>query len=390
MENSQSLITDPYALMAVMMLIPVFFLYLEQWTRWKLFEYLPPIIWIFVLPIILSNIGFVPTESTTYDTFKAFAVPMFIILMLLDVDIRATMKVAIRSMGVLVLGALGVVVGGMIGFFLLKGNLGPEDWRGFGALAGSWIGGTGNLAAVAEAVDTPPAMVGVVVIADTFIFMIYFPLLFACKKWSKPFAKFARVREEDTRRFEEAIGQLKEKSNDVQFRDVLTLFGIGFLLIWLIGLLAERLPIIQGVFEAKTWQILILTTVALVLSSTRLRTIPGTNALSMALVYTYLSMIGAQADLYEASSAPYFMLAGLVCIILHLVFCILAARLFRVDVHLTAIASIATIGGAASAPVVASYHRKALVPVAIILALAGYALGNYLGILAAYGCKWMM
>lgn len=390
MDNSQVLITHPYALLAVMMLIPVFFLYLEQWTRWKLWDYLPPIIWIFVVPIILSNVGIIPVESTTYDTFKAFAVPMFIILMLLDVDIRATMKVALRSMGVLVLGAFGVVVGGMAGFFMLKGGLGPEDWRGFGALAGSWIGGTGNLAAVAEAVDTPPAMVGVVVIADTFIFMIYFPLLFACKKWAAPFAKFARVREEDSRKFEAMVSQLKEKSKDVQFRDALTLFGVGFLLIWIIGHLSAVLPVKQGIFEAKTWQILILTTVALALSSTRLRTIPGTNALSMALVYTYLSMIGAQADLYEAASAPYFMIAGLICIVLHLVFVLLGARLFRVDVHLAAIASIAAIGGAASAPVVASYHRKELVPVAIILALGGYALGNYLGILAAYGCKWMM
>jgi uncharacterized membrane protein len=390
MDNSEALINHPYALLAVMMLIPVLFLYLEQWTRWKMWEYFPPIIWIFVVPIILSNIGIVPTESTTYSTFKAFAVPMFIILMLLDVDIKATMRVAMRSMGVLILGAFGVVAGGMIGFFLLKGGLGPEDWRGFGALAGSWIGGTGNLAAVAEAVDTPPAMVGVVVIADTFIFMIYFPLLFACKKWAKPFARWARVREEDNRRFEVAISQLKEKSNDMHFRDALTLFGIGFLLIWLIGMLADQLPVKKGIFEAKTWQILILTTVALVLSSTKLRTIPGTNAMSMALVYTYLSMIGAQADLYEAASAPYFMIAGVICIFLHLVFVVLGARLFRIDVHLAAIASIAAIGGAASAPVVASYHRRELVPVAIILALGGYAVGNYLGILAAYGCKWMM
>ena len=390
MDNSQVLITHPYALLAVMMLIPVFFLYLEQWTGWKMWDYFPPIIWIFIVPIILSNVKIIPIESNTYDTFKAFAVPMFIILMLLDVDIRATMKIAVRSMGVLALGAIGVVIGGMVGFFLLKGNLGAEDWRGFGALVGSWIGGTGNLAAVAEAVDTSPAMVGGGVIADTFIFMLYFPLLFACKKWAKPFAKFARVREEDSRRFEIMVSQLKEKSKDMHFRDALTLFGIGFFLIWLIGSLSEYLPVKQGIFEAKTWQILILTTVALILSSTKLRTIPGTNALSMALVYTYLSMIGAQADLYEAASAPYFMLAGVICIFLHLVFVLLGARLFRVDVHLAAIASIAAIGGAASAPVVASYHRKELVPVAIILALGGYALGNYLGILAAYGCKWMM
>jgi len=390
MENPQVLITDSYALLAVLMLVPVFFLSLEHWTRWKIFDYLPPIIWIFMFPIFLSSLRVIPTSAPVYGAFKSWAVPMFIILMLLDVDLRATMKVAIRSVGVLVLGAIGVVIGGVVAFFFLKGNLEPDAWRGFGALAGSWIGGTGNLAAVAEAVDTPPTMMGLIVIADTFIFILYFPLLFAAKKWAEPFARFTRVNPEDAKKLDEAIDGLEEKSSSMHFKDVLTLFGVGFLLIWLVNTLSGYLPVIKGVFEAKTWSILILTTVALILASTPLRKVPGTRPLSMALVYVYLSMIGAQADLREAASAPYFMIAGLACIILHLVFVLLAARLFRVDVHLAAVASVAAIGGAASAPVVASYHRKQLVPVSIILALVGYALGNYLGIAAAYACRWVM
>lgn len=389
MEDPRILITQPYALLAVMMLIPVLFINLERWTKWKMWEYLPPVIWIFVFPIMLSSFRVVPTESDTYDNFKAFAVPMFIIFMLLDVDIKATMKVAFRSVGVLVLGSIGVVVGGMLSFFLMKSHLEPDAWRGFGALAGSWIGGTGNLAAVAEAVDTPPTMMGLIVIADTFIFIIYFPVLFISKRYAKQFAKFTRVKEEDARKLDEAVGQLKEKSNDMEFRDALTLFGVGFFLIWIIGILSQSLPTLGNVFSAKTWQILILTTVALILSSTKLRLVPGTKPMSMALVYTYLSMIGAQADIRDAATAPYFLLAGLVCIVLHLVFCVIAARIFRVDVHLTAIASVAAIGGAASAPVVAAYHRKELVPVSILLSMIGYALGNYLGIAAAYGCRWM-
>lgn len=390
MENPQTLITNPYALLGVLMLVPVLFLSLERWTRWKVFEYLPPVVWIFLFPILLSSLRIIPTSAPVYSAFKAWAVPMFIILMLLDVDLRTTMKVALRSMGVLVIGAFGVVIGGIVAFFFLKGYLDSEAWRGFGALAGSWIGGTGNLAAVAEAVDTPPTMMGVVVIADTFIFILYFPLLFAAKKWAEPFARFTRVREEEARQLDEAVNQLKEKTNEVHFWDVLTLFGVGFILIWIVGGLSEQLPIKKGVFEAKTWSILILTTVALILASTPLRKVPGTRSMSMALVYVYLSMIGAQADIREAASAPFFLIAGVVCIVLHLVLVVIAARLFRVDVHLAAIASVAAIGGAASAPVVASYHRKQLVPVAIILALAGYALGNYLGLLAAYGCRWVM
>lgn len=384
------LIIHPYALLAVMMLIPVLFFGLERWTGWRGFDYLPPVIWIFVFPIVLSGLRVIPTESPTYDNFKAFAVPMFIVLMLLDVDLRATMKVALRSMGVLVVGSFGVVIGGMASFFILKGQLEPDAWRGFGALAGSWIGGTGNLAAVAEAVDTPPTMMGLVVIADTFIFILYFPVLFACKRWAARFARFTGVTQEEAERLDRAVGELKTKTSKVHYKDILALFGMGFALIWGVQWFSQYLPTLEGVFSEKTWQILILTTLALVLASTPLRNIPGTGALSMALVYTYLSMIGAQADIRQAASAPYFLLAGLVCIVLHALFVVLAAKLLRTDVHLTAIASVAAIGGAASAPVVAAYHKKELVPVSIILALGGYALGNYLGLLAAYGCRWML
>jgi len=390
MENAGTLITHPYALLAVLMLVPVLFLNLEKWTKWKVFEILPPIVWIFLFPVILSGFKVIPTSSPTYTTFKAFGVPMFIILMLLDVDIRASLKVAFRSIGVLVMGAFGVVIGGVFSFWLLKGQLADEAWRAFGALAGSWIGGTGNLAAVAEMVETPPSMLGMVVIADIFIFLLYFPLLFMSKRWSKGFAKFSGVREDEAQELEQAIGNLEEKTDRVHFRDVLTLFGFGFLLIWAIRSFAGILPEVGEILTAKTWEFLILTTVALVLASTPLRKTPGTKALSMALVYVYMSMMGAQADISQAATAPFFLIAGVITIAIHLVFVVLGARLFRVDVHLTAIASVASVGGAASSPIVAEYHRKELVPVAILLALFGYALGNYLGYIAAVLCRLVM
>jgi len=390
MEQASTLISHPYALLAVIMLVPVFFLNLERWTRWKLFEYFPPIIWIFLLPIALSGLRIIPTSSSTYTNFKSFAVPLFIIFMLLDVDLRATMRVALRSLGVLVCGAIGVVIGGVLSFWILKSQLDAEAWRAFGALAGSWIGGTGNLAVVAEMVDTPPSMLGLVVIADTFVFILYFPILFSCKRLAKPFAAFTRVRAEDAARMEAAINGLEESGDNVHYRDLLTLFGVGFLVVWGIRSLSNVLPEVEDILTAKTWEYLILSTVALGMAATPLRKVPGTKAASMALVYVYMSMTGAMADIHQAAEAPYFLVAGVITIVIHMALCVLAARIFRVDVHLTAIASVACIGGAASAPVVAAHHRKELVPVAILLALFGYALGNYLGWFAAVLCRWVL
>ena len=98
---------------------------------------------------------------------------------------------------------------------------------------------------------------------------------------------------------------------------------------------------------------------------------------------------GSQKVVLAGQAIP-FLICAYLWIAFHGAFILLGARLFRVDVHMTAIASVACIGGAASAPVVAAYHRKELVPVAIVLALVGYALGNYLGLLAAYGCRLML
>jgi uncharacterized membrane protein len=92
-----------------------------------------------------------------------------------------------------------------------------------------------------------------------------------------------------------------------------------------------------------------------------------------------MTMIGASADLSQLGGAQWFLVAGFVCIAIHFVIVTLAARLFRVDVSMAAVASVAAVGGAASAPVAAGYHREELVPISIMLALVGYALGNYLG-----------
>ena len=97
--NSEAIFNDLVGVMAVITMIPVFFLWLERKTRWKVFDYLPAIIWIFLTPILLSNLGIIPKASPIYSIFKSFAVPLFIVLMLLDINIRESLRVAWRGAG---------------------------------------------------------------------------------------------------------------------------------------------------------------------------------------------------------------------------------------------------------------------------------------------------
>ena len=383
------LFTDTAGVLAVITMIPVFFVWLERRTRWKIFQVLPAIIWIFLTPIFLSYAGVIPRESPVYTHFKALAVPMFIVLMLLDINIRQAVRVAWRGAGVLVLGALGIVVGAVLAFALFRSGLPADTWSGFGALAGSWIGGTGNLAAVAASLETPGEMVGMVVLVDNLVYLLYFPLILTCKKWAIPFNRFSRVSAEQMERIAQSVQSVERKSHEVHFRDVLTLLGWGFAAILVAQLLASVFPELPPVMTAKTWEILLVTTIGIGLSATPLKKIPGSEPLSMTFVYIYMTMIGAQADLRSIGGAQWFLVAGAFCIVIHFAFVILGARWFRVDISLAAVASVASVGGAASAPVAAGFHREDLVPVSIMLALLGYGLGNYLGVATAYLCHML-
>jgi uncharacterized membrane protein len=388
-EATQALFTDTVGVMAVILMIPVFFLWLERRTRWRIFNVLPAIIWIFLTPILLSNIGLIPRSSPVYTHFKAFAVPMFIVLMLLDINIRQAFKVAWRGAAVLTLGAVGIALGAAVAFALFREGLPPDTWRGFGALAGSWIGGTGNLAAVAESLQTPGEMVGMVVLVDNLVYLIYFPIILTCKRWAPAFNRFTRVSEEQMQAIADSVNAVERKTHEVHFRDILVLLGFGFVAILAAQGLAGLLPELQPVFTRSTWAILLVTTFGIVMSATPLKDVPGTEPVSMTFVYIYMTMIGAQADLSQIGGAQWFIVAGGFCLVIHFAFIVLGARLFRVDVSMAAVASVAAVGGAASAPVAAGYHREDLVPVSIMLALLGYGLGNYLGVGTAYLCHWL-
>jgi len=383
---AEPVFTDLIGVMTIITMIPVFFLWLEKKTKWKVFDILPAIIWIFLTPIFLSNVNLIPRSTPIYSTFRSFAIPMVIVLMLLDIDIKETLKVAWRGAGVMVLGAFGIVVGAVVSFWMFRSGLPPDTWRGYGALAGSWIGGTGNLAAVAESVNTPAEMVGIVVLVDNFVYVIYFPIILSCKRWAKRFNRFTRVSRAQLDHFSEATATVEKKSQEVHFKDILTLVGWSFTAVLIANTLARLFPVVEPVLTEQTWSILLVTTIGIVMSATTLGKIPGTMPLGMALIYIYMTMIGAQADFTRIGGAQWFLVAGFVCILIHFVFVILGARLFRIDVSMAAVSSVAAVGGAASAPVAAAYHREELVPISIMLSLLGYALGNYLGVATAYLC----
>jgi uncharacterized membrane protein len=391
------LISSHPGILAILAGIASFFFWLERKTRWKLFHFFPPLLFIYILPVLLSNSGVIPTRSPVYDFMGANLLPFFLTVMLLEVNLLATVRVMGKGLFVMLLGTLGVVIGAPLAFACVNAGLDPGAWKAFGALAGSWIGGTGNMLAVAQMVelDDHSLQYGYAVIADNAVYLIWLPIMLSSKNFAGVFHRFTRVPAERLEELEAAARKLTSDKGVPELRHFLYLAFLGFVVTWIASSAAGLIPSLplgseQPLVTASTYRILIVTLLGISLSFTPASRIPGSHALAMALVYLFVARMGAKADLSDVSGSVFwFLTGGYLWIFIHGAFLVGAARLFRVDVHTAAIASAANIGGAASAPIVAAYHRPTLVPVAILMAMIGYAIGNPAAFGAALLCRWV-
>ncbi len=385
---SEALISGSAGILFVLAGNAAFWFYLERLTGWRIFNFFPPLIFIYIMPAVFSNSGIIPGTSTVYDWMGANLLPVFLALLLLDVDVRSTIRVMGRGVFVMLVGTLGVIIGAPIGYAIFKGWLGPEAWKGYGALAGSWIGGTGNMAAVSEGLGTSGTYFGLAVIADNVVYLVWLPILLQSKNLAGLFHRFTGVSKERLDRMKTAADDLIVDKGKPAMRHILYLITIGLGVAFFSDALSKLIPEIPPILTTGTYKILLVTTIGLMLSFTPLRKIPGSHELAMALVYLFVARMGAKAVVSGlAGQAIPFVAGAYVWIFIHGIFILLAARIFRVDIHTAAIASAANIGGAASAPIVAAFHDERLVPVSVLMALIGYAVGNYGAFAAAWLCS---
>jgi len=395
---TSTLITSPVGVMATLVAVVSFWFWLEKKTSWKIFNYLPPLIFIYATPVLLSNTGLIPYQSAAYDFLRMYGLPVFICLMLLNVDVLGAIRIMGKGVFVMLLGSVGVVLGGVIAYtlgqsittpqgFPLQFPLPVDSWKAFGTLSGSWIGGTGNMTATHAALEGTGEHMTMAAAADQMVYLIWLPLLLGSKAFATRFNRWMRVPAGRIEMMDHAAAQLQQTNEAPSMISLLYLALIALGFTWISLAMSEMLPavVIGGatVIGASTWVILLITTLALLASATPARNLPSAHPIAMAIIYVYVARIGATMDLSSASfeTMGAFVLMAYVWITIHGIFILFGAWLFRVDVHTVAIASAANIGGAASAPVVAAHHRQSLVPASILMAMIGYALGNYLAIL---------
>lgn len=386
MPESTALLTDPMAVFAYLAGVLALVFFLSGLPRLQnVFKVLPPVIFAYFIPTLSTTFGITPSSSPVYDWMRSYLLLIALLLLMITIDLRAILKLGWVALVMMLTGTVGIVIGGPIALLVFGSFLPPDAWTGFAALSGSWIGGTANMVAVAESVGTPDSAFGPIIVVDTVVGYGWMGVLLFLSAYQARFDRWNRADMSALEAMDRRLQEMDTRRHPLDTRMAAVIIGIGF--VGAVGSIAigNLLPALGAVISKTTWAVLLVVTIGLLLSFTPLRQLEewGASRLGYAALYLLLTGIGAQADLRAVLDAPVYLAAGVLWLSIHIALMFGVARLVRAPLFFVATGSMANVGGAASAPVVAGVYHPAMAPVGLLLGVAGYILGTYGGLLCA-------
>jgi len=367
------------------------------------YKLIPALLMCYLLPALLSTFNIIsPKVSGLWPIAKNYFLPASLILMTLSTDLKGIFKLGSKALIMFFTATVGIIIGGPIAI-LITATFSPETvggadfdavWRGLATLAGSWIGGGANQTAMLELykfnVDKYGAMLAVdVVVANIWMAFILYGAGKSDKidKWLKADSSSIETLKTNMANYTASV-EKKASLNDLIKIFAIAFGGVG--LSHLLGKLFSNMAINSGMANSVLashffWVVVLSTAIGLSLSFTKMRKLEGAGASKMGSVFIYIlvAIIGMKIDLSELIHYWDFIIIGLIWMAIHVALLFLVAKLIKAPFFFLAVGSKANVGGAASAPIVASAFHPSLAPVGVLLAVLGYALGTYGAILCA-------
>ena len=366
------MISSPLFYLLSLVFIATFFTLLEKKTKLKFLDYLPPVVLIYALSMILAGNGvFEVNESINgaYTLAKTNLLPAMLFLMLLKIDFSHFLKLGKNLILAYVLTVLSLAVGFISVSILFHFNHAMAV--AFGALVGSWFGGTANMIAVGSALGVTQEAYGYILVVDSvnYTFWVMF-LLFLV-----PFAPI----------FDKFVGASKREIGTLNMRDQPNKGGKKYLLLSLIAftasLLTQEIAYHVEFINATTLSVVLASSFGVLGSFTKLRSLNGSSEVASFMLYILIALIGSKAVFESFSAVGIYVFAGFMVLVIHAIFMVVSAKIFKLDLFSITVASLANIGGVASAPILAAAYNKSLVSVGVLMAVMGYLIGTFGGIL---------
>lgn len=329
----------------------------------------------------LSTLGlWSKTEAINgaYSAFKSNLLPAMIFLMLLQSDIRTVFKLGKKILLTFFLATLSIALGFIVMFFFLHGYFEAEAWKAFGALSGSWMGGTGNMVAIQSALALPDSKMGYVLLIDSIDYAIWVMILLALVPFAKRFNNWTKADGTVLEQLSSKLAHTKTKK-EINFPALFMLLGLALMVSVLTQEIASLLPTTDFLTKT-TWVVMLATLLGVLFGMTTLSKELSAMPLANIMLYLIVALIASRANFNELTEAPLYIVAGFIILGIHALIMLLFAKLFRLDLFSLGVASLANIGGVASAPILAGAYHKALIPIGVLMAMMGYIIGTFFGL----------
>lgn len=388
----------------------VFYTSSKEEGLWKKFySVVPALLMCYLIPAIFNSLGIIEDEtSQLYFVASRYLLPASLVLMTLSIDLKAIFNLGPKALIMFFTGTIGIIIGGPIAILLISmvspetvGGVGPDAvWRGLSTLAGSWIGGGANQAAMLEIYEYNPDLYGGMVLVDIVVANLWMAIILLGIGRNEKIDKWLNA--DDS-----AITALKNKvasyaasvTRTPSLPDFMIMLGIAFGAVGIAhwgadGISAYLVANYEVFSDNKSslasfassffWMISIATAIGIILSFTKLKSYEGAGASKIGSIFIYIlvATIGMKMDLTMVFDNPGLIAIGLVWMTIHAALLIIIAKLIKAPYFFLAVGSQANVGGAASAPVVAAAFHPSLATVGVLLAVFGYVVGTYGAILS--------
>jgi uncharacterized membrane protein len=398
MEMNQPYLTNDAVILGLLMLMLgfVFWTAESQQPFWKSFyKWVPALFICYFLPSVLRATGLVdPAQSKLPSMASGYLLPASLVLLTLSVDLKEVVKLGPKALIMFLTGTVGIAIGGPVTIIIFKmiypDMVDADLWRGMATLAGSWIGGAANQAAMKEVFGVGDALFSKMVAVDIMAANVWLGVLIAGVGMRRAINAFLRADSS-------SIEALKDKMDEYQRRnskiptlgDTMKILMIAFGCTGLAHFLSDLIvPFLVANYPGLAkyslhssffWLVVLATTFGVALSFTKMRKLEGAGASRIGRVFIYMlvATIGLKMDILAIFSSPGLFFIGITWLSIHVILMILIAYLIKAPYFFVAVGSTANVGGAASAPAIASEFHPSLAPVGVLLAVLGYVLGTY-------------
>ncbi|MDM1049561.1 DUF819 domain-containing protein [Sphingobacterium hotanense] len=369
------------------------------------YNIIPPLLLCYFLPGLLNSFGVIDGENSPLTSIGSrYFLPACLILFIVNLDLKEMWALRKRAGLMFITGTVGILLGGPLAVYLTSlvapevvGGAGPDEvWRGLGALAGSWIGGSANQVALKEILKPSPNLFSSIIAVDVFVAYIWMAfLLYGASKADK-FNAFFKADASDVEHLKEKMdAKAKANSRIPETKDLMLMIAIAFGGTGLATFLAEPLAAFMKTnyphletFSLTSdffWIVFFATIIGIAMSFTPAKKLEfaGASKVGTVLLYALITTIGMQMNILAILDNPGLFIVGILWMAFHALLLFIVGKLFKVPFFYFAVGSMANVGGVASASVTSAAFHPSLISVGVILSVFSYAIGTYAGWLTA-------